>query len=213
MNKNKVLIFPNGYGSLEYIKSLEVKIESLKLNVSTICIDSVNEVKHNYNHKTIREYLPNLLKNEITNSQSKNINIIAHCSSLTYFTELLETDFNEWDRIEKIILYSYLANPIKHYNRFIKKAQKKNITITERKNFLNKYSNPKIYENIPVPIEVIHSHTLMNKFRASDDELNKFLKNKNVISIEKPLHGYEILDLPQDEEIEYIFNNFIENKL
>lgn len=208
MKNKELLIFPNGYGKMQYINQIQEILDDLSINNRTVCIDDIVEVRNDYNSKTIKKFLPQLLSNQL-NKYNEKVTILAHCSSLTYFVELIETNFNKWDKINKIILYSFLADPLLHYDRFRKKAMKLGINITENRSYLEKFSNIKIYEKIPVPIEVIHSDTLMNRFRANNNDLLCLEKNKNVKQILKPKKGYEIINEDQKELITYILKEYL----
>jgi len=204
-----IILLPNGYGRLKYIDTLEkVLIKNGYLVTVPILsgqahrkLDSVLDL----NSGTID------LQHEISRvSINKKIPVIAHCSSLILLSRLDEKSLNS---ISSIILYSYLANPHLHYNRFQEKCRKFGVNINVSENDLRPYSDFRSYSNTSIPIILIHPFTPLNNLRASKSDLDQFSTLPSVKAIYTPEIGYEIEDDYQEKKVDYIFQSFIKDQI
>lgn len=195
------LILPNGYGYLKYIDGIQKEL----INISKDVYLSILSGQNGHNGILNIEQGSKDVENSVKMIKQK-VNLICHCSSFMFINEIQSNTF--WDKIDKVVLYSYLSNPISHFKRFKKKSLLYGVKMNQNELKLKKYSNPQVYANIPAPIYVIHPKTAMNRVRANSTELKKLAKNSNIISITEPELGYEISPETQEFETNYIVSNY-----
>ncbi len=206
-NYKTLFILPNGYGILKYIESLAEKLAPQTKEVIIPILSGQNGGDSKLGIETAVKEFKNIFTHVV--GSDTRVNMICHCSALLYLSEI--KDERIWKHIDKIILYSFLAHPDKHYDRFIKKSKRYGVAINEREMNLEKYSDMTIYEKIPCDIHVIHPKTDMNRLRASKKDLAKLSQLNNIITVVEPETGYEIEDDPQDDQVAYIINKYISN--
>ncbi len=200
----KILLVPNGYGRLRYIDSLS-KVLVNNIN-SQVLITEYEGTRHTKGKLNIDNALASLKKDikSLSNQASTRITIIAHCSALILLTKL-DPKSSIWESVNKIIVYNYLANPMKSLKRFFFKAKKYDVSYDFKniKEDIETFKSSDI-ENIPVPIHIIHPDTPLNKLRANDRDLKNLNSLRNISTVSKPSLGYEILDKTQSEIMETV---------
>ncbi len=199
--KLPTMILPNGYGYLDYVEGLKNSLLEYSSFVTLPILSGQNGHSGCLNIEKGSEDLENIF-----HSITQRTNLICHCSSLMFINEI-NTD-NFWEKIDKIILYSYLSNPIKHFERYKIKSQKYGVNINQIEEALLKYSDSRVYNRIPRPIYVIHPKTAMNRIRANKTELDKLSQNSNIVSIVEPEIGYEIAPEIQESKTSFITKKY-----
>ena len=192
--EQEVLVLPNGYGALEYCKSLGDKLSESWSNITIPNLRGQGQSDGEFSIQGGANDIEYLCK-EINSSSGKKITIIAHCSAIFCILSLTKNQ-EFWINIEKIILYGYLATPADHLGRFTKRAKKYGVKVQFTRDEFTKFT-PNIYSEIPAPFYVVHPLSGINLLRANKlqlDELNVKGKPKVILTPEK---GYEILDLAQ----------------
>jgi len=205
VDPSTTLILPNGYGPLHYVHTLIDEVSALKGKAIVPILPGQGGTSGELSISSAKEYFINDIIPII--SKEKNVvSVICHCSALLYLSEVKSKLF--WDKIDRVVVYSFLAHPEEHNERFIDKSLSFGVNIAlEKRDKLKSYSDFKVYEEIPVPLHVVHPKTLMNRLRASDSDLKKLKKLKNVACIIQPENGYEIEDSPQIKEVKNIVEN------
>lgn len=203
--EQEVLVLPNGYGALEYCKSLG---ERLSENWSNITIPNLRGQGQSDGELSIKGGAKDIeyLCNEIKSSSGKKITIIVHCSAIFYILSLTKKQ-EFWVNIEKIILYGYLAAPADHIERFTKKAKKYGVKVQFNRNEIIRFT-PGIYSEIPVPFYVVHPLSGINLSRANKVQLDELNIKGNPKLILTPEKGYEILDLAQNSMTSSIVRDY-----
>ncbi len=202
----QALILPNGYGYLGYIDG--VKNELIK-HSSKVYLPILSGQNGNKGTLTIKQAVSDL--KEQLRSIVGQVVVICHCSSLIVLNEIKSKSF--WAKVSEINLYSFLADPQRHYERFMFKARKYGVKMEQDISALHSYFDCSVYENIPKQIRIIHPKTKMNRLRATSSELKEMSKLKNVVSLEQPDIGYEIDNNIQTEETKFIVRNFFRKSL
>lgn len=193
--EKEILVLPNGYGALEYIKTLGKRLSE---NWSNITIPNLRGQGQSDGELSITGGANDIdyLCKEIKSSSDKKITIIVHCSAIFYILSLTKKQ-EFWVNIEKIILYGYLAEPEHHIDRFTKKAKKHGVKVQFTRDEVTRFT-PSIYSEIPVPFYVVHPLSGINLSRANKVQLDELNIKGNPKLILTPEKGYEILDLAQN---------------
>lgn len=203
MDRN-VLVVPNGYGLLFYCKELG---KALSKHYSNVIIPELRGQGGSEGLLSIKGAAQDLkdIILYIYKQRDKKIDAIVHCSAAFYLFEIDDDDF--WDKISKIILYGYLANPQKHLSRFKRKAKNYGIRIAKDLGDLTKYT-VEMYDEIPVPLHIIHPLAGINALRANKNELDILGQNAKNLKIRIPSVSYEIENTSQKENISMIVDKY-----
>jgi len=201
VKKEQILVLPNGYGALEYSKTLG---SVLSKKWSNILIPNLRGQGASDGELSIKGGAEDIiyLCNKIRSNSDRKITIIVHCSAIFYLLSLVQ-EKKFWDGVEKIILYGYLARPTDHTERFIKKAKKYGVKGQFSRDEIAEFHSH-IYSDIPVPFFVVHPLSVTNLARANKSQLDELMKNGNPELILTPEKGYEILDIAQDSAVSSI---------
>ena len=203
--KEQILILPNGYGVLEYCKSLGGALSGQWSDIFMPNLRGQGLSDGELSIKGGSEDVKFVCK-EIRSIHDGKITIIVHCSAMLYLLNLVhEKKF--WLNIERVILYAYLACPVIHIDRFKRKTKKYGVRVKFNEKELW-HSNSFKYRDIPVPFFVVHPLNKINLTRANKTQLNELNKYSNPCKILTPKKGYEILDIWQDHSVSNIVTNY-----
>lgn len=205
------IVLPNGYGFLKYVEGLVKFLQKDFQKVYVPLVRGQVEDGKFYNISDATYDLQAVFKHIFNDNADVQYSIFAHCSSMLYLLELADSNPKIFKKFNRIILYSFLAQPIKHFNRFTEKANKLGITVNQDKEYLLRYNDISLYENIPCKLHVVHPKTKLNSLRANKNELATLLKLNNVVTIDTPSKGYEIEDSFQTADIRYIYENYFKS--
>ena len=212
--EQEVLVLPNGYGALEYCKTLGGRLSERWSNITIPNLRGQGQSDGELSIKGGANDVEYLCK-EIKSSSGKKITIIVHCSAIFYILSLTKKQ-EFWINIEKIILYGYLAAPADHIDRFTKKAKKYGVKVHVTRDEVTRFT-PSIYSEIPVPFYVVHPLSGINLSRANKIQLDELNIKGNPKLILTPEKGYEILDLGQNAMTSSIvincFNPILNNNI
>ena len=122
--KLPTMILPNGYGYLDYVEGLKNSLLEHSSFVTLPILSGQNGHAGFLNVKKGSKDIENVFR-----SITQRTNLICHCSSLMFINEINSEEF--WGKIDKVILYSYLSNPIKHFERYKVKSQKYGVNMNQ----------------------------------------------------------------------------------
>lgn len=200
--ENPLIIVPNWYWTLWYAKELLDVISQDYANTSLLELPGQTHTKGTLNFKS---WSKELLKN-INNNKNSKVNLLLHCSSLMLL-ECISEDV--WDKLDKVIIYSYLADPQKHLLSFQRKSKIYGMRLDNSINNISRYVDPKVYEKIQADIHVIHPKIPLNVVRANDLDLETLSKNSNIVDIIQPVEGYEISNDNQSDKVEKMYSDYM----
>lgn len=207
-NSSNVLVLPNGYGMLRYTKTVCLELANIGCSVfamnfsgqgksdGELSLDVMTEDAC-FGIKTARQHF---------DSSSGTI-ILAHCTAMLPLLELNKKGF-DWKGVDLIILYGYLARPVEHFTRFIRKGKKYDVRINQIPENLPCYG-PEDYAAIPVPLVVIHPRIPNNIHRSSVSDVTKFVEIAKPKAFYVPDFGYAISDHLQSVKVRQIISSFI----
>lgn len=203
-SSDSVILVPNGYGKLAYVDELERQLGQF-IDTKTVDIDGTANVGGILRIDQVTNSIQKLVEEQV--KPNDKATIISHCSALIALTNIDKSNVF-WERIEQIIVYSYLAEPAEHLARFRSKASSLGVNISPSiEAELSEYSS-KAIAKIPRPIHILHPKTQANQIRANASQLEDIRQFENVASLVQPDSGYEIRDESQVEHVSHIVNDY-----
>jgi hypothetical protein len=197
--KGSVLVVPNGYGSLNYCHSVAQELSNTWSHVYTVDLRgqgrSDGQLSVHGAASDLQKVIP-----FVRQKSKKKTSLLVHCSAMLYLLDLSRND-PVWNSVDRILLYSYLAQPDKHLKRFLQKTKQYGVRIAEDLGISNSYS-PKSFSKLPVPFAVIHPNSGLSRLRANLEELKELEIANQLFDIRIPDEGYEISDINQEQLIQ-----------
>jgi len=199
-----ILILPNGYGVLAYTKTLLNSLLRHDYSPYSINMEGQGDNKGTLSLETAVENLT-ISINHIYGLYERKIPIIVHCSAIYYLLNLKQSGI--WDLIDQVILYGYLERPSMHVERFRKMALKYGVTFDVSALNIPDYT-PTDLKRIKAPLSIIHPQTKMNLVRCAISNIQDVVDHGLVKHLATPGMGYEILDSPQEDLVNYITDEY-----
>ncbi len=211
-NENKrahgVLVLPNGYGVLNYLRTVCQQLAEIGCSVFTLDFSGQGQSDAKLSLKTMTEDLSFAIQmaRERLNS-SLGITILAHCTAMLPLLELSKKRY-DLTGIRLVILYGYLAHPVEHFSRFLRKGKKYKIRIDQSPDDLPNYTSED-YAAFPVPLVVIHPRIPNNIHRASVTDVTKLVQIAKPKAFYVPDFGYAISNHEQVNNVKRIITSFV----
>lgn len=188
-------IIPNGYGVLAYAHELGNVLSALNRRVCAVNVAGQGRSEGSLSiaagSRDLVWYLDQV--------DEHSVSLLVHCSAMLALLQIPPTD-GFWRRIDRVVLYAYLANPILHLERFHQKARRFGVHVDSHPEDLSAFGPPK-YATIPVPFAVIHPRDRLNQLRATDEDVEALLCAAHPFRFVRPDTGYDIDDEPQHRRI------------
>ncbi len=185
---DSVLVLPNGYGLLEYARTVCEEFSSHGHNVYSIEVRGQGRSDGEYSIKGAAEDISNAI--ERIQEQEKDLHLLAHCTSAFPLISLGKNALI-WKTIKSVTLYCYVSEPQLHMERFRHKCQQYGVRLAKNVGQLDCYG-PEAYQAIPVPLTIIHPKTPINLRRASLSQLYNMASKVASIQIITPTTDYNI---------------------
>jgi|LGOV01.1.fsa_nt_gb hypothetical protein len=185
---DSVLVLPNGYGLLEYARTVCEELSSHGHNVYSIEARGQGRSDGEYSINGAAEDICDTL--DRIHEQEKDLHLLAHCSSalpLIY----LGKNAPIWKAIKSVTIYCYLAEPHTHMDIFRHKCQRYGVRLAKSVGRLDCYG-PEAYRSIPVPLTIVHPKMPTNLRRASLSQLHDIASKVDSLRIATPATGYNI---------------------
>ena len=190
---DSLVVLPNGYGVLEYAKSVCAELAGYGYPVYTMNVRGQGESTGQYSIPGAAEDISVAI--EHIKAEENSLQLLVHCSAALPLL-WLGPDAPLWKSVKAVLLYCYLAEPEKHLARFRLKCERYGIRGVKDVSRLDCYG-PSAYRAIPVPLAVVHPQIPANRRRASLQQLQELASHLDSPEIRAPASGYDINSRPQ----------------
>jgi len=203
-----ILVLPNGYGALSYLKTVCTELADIGCSVSALNFSGQGESEGKLSLEAMTNDLDFALRTAYERfDMSNGLTVFANCTAMLPILELNKRGY-DWSAVRLIILYGYLAHPAKHFPRFIRKARKYKVRVCQEPDSLPPYG-PNDFAAIPVPLVVIHPRIPNNIHRASVSDVVELAEIAKPTAFYVPDFGYAISDHPQNVSVRKIISSFV----
>lgn len=199
-----VFILPNGYGVLAYAHEVGATLSRLGHRVCAVNVAGQGESEGLLSLTAAQRDLTWYLNQ----AADEPVSLVVHCSAMLALLRVPPTE-PFWRRVDRIVLYAYLAHPDLHLDRFHQKAQRFGVRINPDPECLTGFG-PDAYGALPAPLAVIHPRDRLNQIRASDVDVEELILAANPYRIARPDCAYAIDDEPQPEVVRDIVTRLID---
>ena len=190
---DSIVVLPNGYGFLQYAKSVCGELSAHGYSVYTVNVRGQGESAGEYSIPGAAEDISAAI--EHIKADEKSLHLLVHCSAALPLI-WLGSGAPFWKSVKSVLLYCYLAEPEKHLTRFRLKCARYGVRLAEDVGPLDCYDSA-AYRAIPVPMAVVHPQVPANLLRASLAQLQALADHLDSAEITAPASGYNINSCPQ----------------
>jgi len=190
---DSVVVLPNGYGFLQYAKSVCEELSAHGYSVYTMNVRGQGESVGEYSIHGAAEDISVAIKH--IKADEKSLHLLVHCSAAMPLI-WLGANAPLWKSVKSVLLYCYLAEPEKHLARFRLKCERYGVRLAEDVGPLDCYGSA-AYRTIPVPMAVVHPQVPANLQRASLAQLEELADHLDSAEITAPASGYNINSFSQ----------------
>ncbi|MBX3386004.1 MAG: hypothetical protein KF768_05485 [Phycisphaeraceae bacterium] len=198
-----VFVIPNGYGVLAYAHDVGASLSRLGHRVCAVNVAGQGESEGLLSIAAAQRDLIWYL-NQVA---EERVSLVVHCSAMLALLRVPATE-PFWRRVDRIVLYAYLAHPDLHLDRFHQKAQRFGVRINPDLECLTGFG-PDEYGALPVPLAVIHPRDRLNQIRASDADVEQLILAAHPYQLARPDGAYAIDDQPQSAVVSDIVTRLV----
>lgn len=197
-----LLVLPNGYGLLGYVRSLCRVLSRTWSHVYAPNLRGQGPSDGELSVPGGAADIVTLLSELPHSAGGAKYTLLVHCTSILHLLEIPPTD-PAWSCVSRVVLYSYLAKPHEHLVRFRRKARRYGVRLADDLGDLRKVC-PKQYAKLPVPLGIVHPVTPTSIRRASLQELEELRQTVHPFAVSTPKIGYRIANQAQTKSVETV---------
>ncbi|MBL7184773.1 MAG: hypothetical protein ISS70_00480 [Phycisphaerae bacterium] len=202
-----VAVLPNGYGMLRYAHTVCLSLATIGACPVALNFSGQGRSEGSLSLSSMTADTRAFLDRVISDTRGSPITILAHCTAMLPLIELNRRGYN-WSGVKQIILYGYLANPVGHFERFLRKGRRYGVRINQSREQLPSFP-PSEYAALPCELIVVHPRIPNNLYRASIEDVLDLVRIAHPRSFYLPDFGYAISDHPQKSKVDLIVTSFI----
>lgn len=202
-----VVVLPNGYGMLRYAHTVCLSLANIGACPVSLNFSGQGQSEGSLSLNSMTSDTHAFLDRVTSDTQGRHITILAHCTAMLPLIELNRRGYN-WSGVKQIILYGYLANPVAHFERFLRKGRRYGVRINQSREQLPSFP-PAEYAALPCELIVVHPRIPNNLYRASIEDVLDLVRIAHPRSFYLPDFGYAISDHPQKSKVDLIVTSFI----